>query len=122
MINLKSFVFGRIKSVKYAFIGLYRLVSQEHSIITQLFIAGLATIAGFYFKISNTEWMMQIFSIGLVLSMEGLNTAIEEMADFIHPDFHKKIGLIKDVAAGAVTISALTAIIIGIIIYYPKLF
>ncbi|WP_430613131.1 diacylglycerol kinase family protein [Flavobacterium sp. JP2137] len=122
MADLKSFVLGRIRSVKYAFIGLYRLVSQEHSIITQLIIAGLATIAGFYFQISTTEWMMQIFSIGLVLSTEGINTAIEEMADFIHPDFHKKIGLIKDVAAGAVTISALTALIIGIMIYYPKLF
>lgn len=122
MASIKSFVIGRLKSIKYAFVGLYRLISKEHSIITQLIIAVLATIAGFYFKISTTEWIMQIFSIGLVLSMEGINTAIEEMADFIHPDFHKKIGLIKDVAAGAVTISALTALIIGIIIYYPKLF
>lgn len=65
--------------------------------------------------------MFQIFSIGLVLSIEGLNTAIEEIADFIHPDFHKKIGMIKDIAAGAVTFAALTAITIGLIIYVPKL-
>jgi diacylglycerol kinase len=54
------------------------------------------------------------------MGTEGLNTAIEEMANFVHPDFHKKIGYIKDVAAGAVFFSALTAIIIGCFIYFPK--
>lgn len=122
MNQVKTFVFGRVKSLKYAFTGLYRLASREHSIITQLLIAAIMTVAGFYFQISRGEWMMQIFSIGLVLSIEGLNTAVEEIADFIHPDFHKKIGSIKDIAAGAVTFSALTAIAIGILIYYPKLF
>ncbi|MFT7155743.1 MAG: diacylglycerol kinase, partial [Parvicella sp.] len=67
-----------------------------------------------------TEWIMQIFAIGLVMSAEGLNTAVEEMANFVHPDFHKQIGYIKDIAAGAVFFTFLTGIIIGCIIYIPK--
>ena len=79
------------------------------------------TIAGFYFEITAIEWMLQIFAIGLVISIEGLNTAIEEMANFVHPNFNKKIGVIKDVAAGAVFFAALTAVVIGCFIYFPKL-
>ena len=77
---------------------------------------------GFYFDITTTEWILQIFAMGMVLSLEAANTAIEEIADFIHPDFHHKIGLIKDMAAGAVFFAAITAIIIGLIIYIPYLF
>jgi diacylglycerol kinase (ATP) len=78
------------------------------------------TIAGFYFNITKTEWLFQILSIGLVMSIEGLNTAVEKVADFIHPDYHERIGFIKDIAAGAVLFAAFTAIAIGIIIYAPK--
>ena len=78
------------------------------------------TIAGFYFNITATEWLFQIFAIGLVMSVEGLNTAVEKVADFIHPGYHERIGFIKDIAAGAVFFAALTAILIGAIIYIPK--
>jgi diacylglycerol kinase (ATP) len=78
------------------------------------------TIAGFYFNITTTEWLFQVFAIGLVMSVEGLNTAVEKVADFIHPEFHERIGFIKDIAAGAVFFAALTAIVIGAIIYVPK--
>ena len=66
------------------------------------------------------EWMMQILAFGLVLGVESLNTAIEKIADFIHPNYHEKIGFIKDIAAGAVLFAATTAIIIGLLIYVPK--
>ena len=56
------------------------------------------------------------------MSIEGLNTAIEEIANFIHPEYHDKIGYIKDVAAGAVFIAAIFASVIGLIIYLPKIF
>jgi diacylglycerol kinase (ATP) len=68
------------------------------------------------------EWIAQIGMIGLVMSMEGMNTAIEYIANFIHPEYHKKIGLIKDVAAGAVFIASVVAVIIAGIIYIPKFF
>jgi diacylglycerol kinase len=54
--------------------------------------------------------------------IEGLNTAVEKICDFIHPDFHAKIGLIKDVSAGAVMLVSIGASIIGCIIYLPKFF
>lgn len=117
---MRSFLRGRLRGFGFAIKGAFMLLRNEASIQVQAVIAVLVTIAGFYFNLSTTEWMMQIFAIGLVMSAEGLNTAIEEMANFVHPDFHKKIGYIKDVSAGAVFFSALTAIIIGCLIYIPK--
>jgi len=110
-----------MKGAKYALKGAFILLRTEASIQVQFAIATILTIAGFYYKISATEWMFQIFSIGLIMSIEGLNTAIEEIADFIHPEFHNKIGLIKDIAAGAVFIAAIAAITVGLIIYIPKI-
>ncbi|PXY40547.1 diacylglycerol kinase [Flavobacterium cheongpyeongense] len=115
-----TFVKGRLKSVTYAFKGALKLISTEHSVMVQFSLGILMTIAGFYFDISHEEWLFQIFSIGLVLSVEGLNTAVEKVADFIHPNYHEKIGFIKDIAAGAVFFAAMTAIAIGLIIYIPK--
>ena len=78
------------------------------------------TIVGFLMHITTTEWLFQTLAIGLVMSVEGLNTAVEKIADFIHPNFHERIGFIKDIAAGAVFFAALTAVAIGLIIYVPK--
>lgn len=117
-----SFISGRIKSLTYAFKGLITLITTEHSIMVQLALSAIMCIAGFYFKISGIEWMFQILAIGLVLTAESLNTAIEAVCDFVQPNFDKKIGFIKDIAAGAVTFAALTAITIGAFIYLPKIF
>jgi len=117
----EPFIINRLKSVGYAFKGMLVLIKTEASIKTQVFIALVVTVAGFYFEISKTEWIAQIAMIGLVISIEGINTAIEYIADFIHPEYHKKIGLIKDVAAGAVFIASIFAVIIALIIYIPKM-
>ncbi|HUH27149.1 diacylglycerol kinase family protein [Gelidibacter sp.] len=117
-----SFLINRLKSIGWAFRGALILLRTEASIKIQFAVAILVTIAGFYFEISITEWLFQVTMIGLVMSIEGLNTAIEFIADFIHPERHDKIGRIKDVAAGAVFIAAISAVIVAIIIYYPKLF
>jgi diacylglycerol kinase (ATP) len=114
------FVKGRLKSVEYSVIGAYKLVTTEHSVMVQFFIGIAITIAGFYFDISSTEWMLQILAVGLVLAIEGLNTAVEKISDFIHPEYHEKIGFIKDIASGAVFFAAIAAIAVGTIIYYPK--
>lgn len=115
-----KFVSGRIKSFSYAFKGAIKLIQTEHSIMVQCGIGIIVTIMGWYVKISTTEWLFQTFAIGLVISIEGLNTAVEKIADFIHPSYHQKIGFIKDIAAGAVFFAAITAVIIGLIIYTPK--
>ena len=119
---MKQFIIGRIKSVKYAVKGMVILATTEHSIISQLLIGILITFAGYYFNLSATEWMLQFFCIGLIVTAEGLNTAIEAICDYIQPNFDPKIGFIKDIAAGAVSFAAFFAFIIGVIIYYPKIF
>ena len=117
-----TFFSGRLKSVSYALKGALKLITTEHSVMVQFSLGILVTIAGFYFGISKTEWLFQTLAIGLVLSVEGLNTAIEKIADFIHPNYHERIGFIKDIAAGAVFFAAMTAITIGLIIYIPLIF
>lgn len=118
----ESFLVNRLKSVGYAFKGALYLVKTESSIKIQLCIAIGITIAGFCFNISKTEWLIQIVCIGLVMSLEGMNTAVEYLSDFIHPDRHKSIGRIKDIAAGAVFIAAVITTIVALIIYIPKVF
>jgi diacylglycerol kinase (ATP) len=117
-----TLVTGRLKSVSFAFNGAIKLITTEDSIKVQFTIAILMTIAGFYFSISAIEWLFQILAIGLVMSVEGLNTAVEKIADFIHPEYHERIGFIKDISAGAVFFAAITAVVIGLIIYVPKIF
>ncbi|WP_456463528.1 diacylglycerol kinase family protein [Lutibacter sp.] len=115
-----NFFLNRLKSVKYAARGFWILITSENSIIAQVIIAIIMTIIGFLMHISATEWMFQLVAIGLVLVAESLNTAIEKIADFIHPEYHKQIGRVKDISAGAAFFAAIFAIIIGLIIYIPK--
>ncbi|MEO8933543.1 MAG: diacylglycerol kinase family protein [Xanthomarina sp.] len=117
-----SFFINRLKSVGYAFKGAWLLIKTEASIQCQVFIGLFMTFLGFFIGLSPTEWMIQSLTIGLILGLEGLNTAIEAMADFVHPEIHPKIGRIKDLAAGAVFLFAIAAIAIGILIYFPKFF
>lgn len=116
-----NFLTGRIKAVFYSFKGAFLLLKTEHSIQAQSIIAVAFIIAGFYFEISKTEWVFQILAICLILTAESLNTAIEKIADFIHPDFNKKIGFIKDISAGAVFFAAIFALFIIYTIYWDKL-
>ncbi|MEW2922217.1 MULTISPECIES: diacylglycerol kinase family protein [Flavobacteriaceae] len=117
----ESFLKNRIRSVGFALRGMFLLLRTEASIKIQFFIALLVTAAGFYFEISNTEWILQLFAIGLVMGIEGINTAIEKISDYIQPENDPKIGFIKDISAGAVMIVSIVASIIGLIIYVPKL-
>jgi diacylglycerol kinase (ATP) len=114
-----TFFTGRFKSVGFAYKGALKLVTTEHSVMVQFSVAIALIVAGFYFKISKEEWLFQTLATGLVLAIEGLNTAVEKVADFIHPEFHHRIGFIKDIAAGSVFFAAMTAIAIGLIIYLP---
>ena len=117
-----SFIRGRVRSFKFAFRGLWLLIKTEASIKSQMVLGFLITVLGFAMDLSVTEWLFQTLSIALVLTAESLNTAIEKLCDFIHPDYNKRIGFIKDISAGAVTFAALFAVIIGLIIYLPKFF
>lgn len=122
MSKRESFLVNRIKSIEFAFRGAILLIKTEASIKIQVFIGVLMTVIGFFVGLNPTEWILQTLTIGLIISIESINTVIEEIADFIHPEYHPKIGLIKDLAAGAVFIFAVIAIIVGCIIYFPKIF
>lgn len=119
---MKNFIIGRVKSIKYATKGMFLLATTEHSVMAQLFTGILITCAGFYYNLSPIEWAIQCLCIGLIVTAEGLNTGIEAICDYIQPNFDPKIGFIKDIAAGAVCFAALFSLIVGIIIYYPKIF
>lgn len=116
-----SLFLNRIQSVKYALKGLWILLSTEYSIQIQFAIALVVTLAGFYFGLTREEWMIQLLAIGLVMGIEGVNTAIEKLADYTQPEKDPKIGILKDISAGAVMIASILASAVGILIYFPKI-
>lgn len=111
----------RVKRIFTALGGMFFLVFSESSIQIQLVVIFLFVFLGLHFKISLNEWIIQTFLSGFILSIEALNTSVEKICDFIHPSFNKKIGLIKDIGAGAVSFAVISSIIILFIIYYPYL-
>ncbi len=115
-----NFFKGRIRSLTFAIRGAWLLITTEHSIMVQVSIAIIMTVVGFIMQLSLIEWMFQLLAIGLVLVAESLNTGLEKLSDFVHPDYNDRIGFIKDISAGAATFAAIIAVIIGLIIYLPK--
>ena len=116
-----SFLKGRFRSLGFALKRMWFLLTTEDSIKVQISLAFLMIIAGFYFDLSAIEWMIQLLAIGLVLAAESLNTAVEKLSDFVHPDYHEKIGFIKDISAGAPSFAAIISLVIAGIIYVPKI-
>ncbi len=118
----KSFSFRqRLHSFRFAFRGILLMVKTQHNFWIHLSLAALVIIAGFFFRIRLTEWMLVIFAIGMVLSAETFNSAIEQLTDIASPDFHPTAGRVKDIAAGAVLLSAIAAAFIGLLIFVPKI-
>jgi diacylglycerol kinase len=113
-------VVARAKSFTHAFRGIGILIKSTHNFWIHIFFAVLVTILGFFFQISHAEWMFVVFMIGLVMVSEAFNTAIEIDIDLTSPNYHPYARDTKDVAAGAVLISAISASIIGVIIFLPK--
>lgn len=111
----------QIKSFKYAFNGIKDFIITEHNARIHLTATIAVIIASFLFHISMHEWMMIIFAIGFVWSAEMFNTCIEKTMDFISTEKSPEIKLIKDIAAGAVLIASITAFILGLTIFIPKI-
>lgn len=122
MSNRKPFsIAGRIKSFSYALTGLKTLFNEEHNARIHLVSALIVIVLGFVLKISLTEWISLIIVMSLVFICELINTSLEALADFVSPGKHPQIKKVKDLAAGAVLISALSALITGVIIFTPKI-
>lgn len=120
MKNQKFSIAQRLKSFAYAFNGLKTLLKEEHNARIHLVAAIIVVIAGVRLKLSSLEWVAIVFAIAFVLIAEIINTSIENIADFISPAKHDQIKKIKDLAAAGVLISALSALIVGAIIFLPK--
>ncbi|MDP2789452.1 MAG: diacylglycerol kinase family protein [bacterium] len=104
----------------HAFRGLHVLRVTTRHIFFHFLCALFAVFLGFYFKISNPEWIAIVFAIGLVIISEAFNTAIEIDIDLTSPEYHPYARDTKDVAAAAVLLSAITAFIVGAIIFVPR--
>jgi len=110
-----------MKRFNDAFNGIICSIKSQKNIKIHIAAAIVVIGCGFFFKVSTAEWAILILTIGLVIAAEIFNTAIEWLCDFIEPNHHEKIGLIKDVAAGAVLVLCTAAFIIGLIIFLPKI-
>lgn len=118
--NEKGFsLVKRAKSFAHAGRGLWIFLRTTHNAWIHLVVLIVAIFFGLYFDISRMEWMMLALAGGFVLAAEAFNTAIEIDMDLTSPEFHPYARDTKDVAAGAVLISAITALIVGIFIFGP---
>jgi len=106
-----------IKSVGYALQGIRAAFIDQRNLKIQLFIGLLAIAAGFYLQISGTEWCLILLSIGLVMGLELINTALENLVDLVTMDRLPLAGKIKDIAAGAVFIASFMAAIVGVLVF-----
>lgn len=111
-----------INSFKYAFQGILVSLKTEKNMKIHMIIMVLVMIAGMIFKISKIEWMICIILFVIVIAGELLNTSIETIVDMIMPEKNEKAKIAKDVAAGAVLVLAIGAVIIGFIIFIPKIY
>lgn len=111
----------RLKSFTYAFNGLKVLFREEHNSRIHLFATVLVVVLGVLFKLSLLEWAAALFAVGLVFSGEIFNSAIEDLSDVVCPERDDRIKKIKDLAAAAVLVNAITAAVIGLLIFLPKI-
>lgn len=111
----------QLKSFLYAFHGLKTLIRDEHNSRIHLVTALIVVALSFFYQISAYEWIAICFAIGIVFITELLNSAIENLSDFISPQKHDLIKKTKDLSAAAVLVSAIIALVIGVIIFLPKI-
>lgn len=111
-----------INSFKYAFSGIASAFKTERNMKIHVLAVVLVTLAGFLFKISKMEWIICIILFGMVISLELANTAIETTVDLAMPERNEKAKLAKDISAGAVLVCAFVSVIVGLMIFMPKIY
>jgi diacylglycerol kinase (ATP) len=113
---MKKFLMG----FRYAGRGIVAGLIGQLNINVMLALAAMAIALGVIFSISTTEWALLAGLIGLVLSLELVNTAGEKLVDILSPEQNERYGQIKDILAGAVLVAALAAGVAGLLIFLPK--
>ncbi len=119
--GLSRFLKKRAKSFKNAFSGLRILVKFEYNARIHLVVLVFVIIAGILLRVSPAEWLFIAFAAGLVLMAESFNSALENLSDEVSSYYSRKIKRAKDVAAAGVLISAIVALIVGIIVFLPRI-
>ena len=109
------------KTFVNAFNGIQYFFKTERNGKIQLFVSFLVVLTGIYFRLSSTEWIFIFLCIGAVLAMEMLNSALEHLCNMVHYDYHPAIKIIKDVSAGAVLLTSVISVLIGLVIFLPKI-
>ena len=107
------------KSFTYSFRGLRKVVHEEQNLKIQLIAAFFIAMLAWYFRVNRIEWILLILSSGLVILAEVVNSAIERVTDVLKPRINGYVKEIKDIMAAAVMITAVTSVIVGVIIFYP---
>ena len=116
----KPFQFtGRIRSLKFAFAGIWTMLKSQHNAWVHACATVAVVVAGIFLGVSLSEWCWLVLAIMVVWTAEALNTAFEFLADVASPEFHPLVKHSKDVAAGAVLISAIGSVIIGLLVLGP---
>ncbi|OIP76276.1 MAG: hypothetical protein AUK09_02300 [Parcubacteria group bacterium CG2_30_36_38] len=108
------------QSLKNAFWGL-KIALGQHSFLLMILITLLVLFLAWFLKISFLEWLIVILLIGLILSLEVFNTVLEKLLDFIEPNHSPRVKEIKDLIAAAVLVICLISLVLGLIIFLPKL-
>lgn len=120
--RLTNYIKGRLKSFTYAFSGICTLFKEERNAQLYIAFAIIALLMSWWLQISPIEWIIVCSAIGLMFAMEAVNTAIEELSDFAYNQkIQHSIKKVKDLAAAAVLLTAIVALIAGLIIFIPKL-
>ncbi len=119
--SLYRYFTARLKSFSYAFKGLATLFATQANARIHLLALVVVVVLGFFFNISTSEWCLCSLCIGMVLAAEAMNTAIESIVDLVSPNYHPLAGQAKDVAAAAVLLTAISAVIVGGLIFLPKI-
>lgn len=105
-----------------AWYGLREVLKTEQNVKFQFITACFVVLAGIIFQLALIEWAIIILTIGFVIVSEIVNTAVERLMDYVKPEIHPLAGMIKDISAGAVLLSAIISVIVGLIIFLPELY
>jgi diacylglycerol kinase (ATP) len=117
---MRAFQFtGRIRSIRHAIAGILRMIRCQHNAWIHAAATIVVLAAAFLLRVSAADWCWIILAISIVWTAEALNTAFEFLADAASPEFHPLVRDAKDVAAGAVLVTAMAAAVIGAIIFWP---
>lgn len=110
-----------VNSFKYAIEGIIANLKTERNLKIHFLASILVIILGFILKINLYEWIACIILFGLIIALELMNTAFEKLVDLCMPEINPKAKFIKDTAAASVFIATIMSVIIGIIIFLPKI-